>query len=430
MVPREERVLNGWLCAAIWVVTRVVMGMVWDSRARFIDFDVGYYFRQIEYSASMTSTLVEYPTPVVWLLQLMHFCSGGNAAVFMTIFTSSMFALDGALAIMLWFRAGRAAALYWTGFLFMIGPLIWFRLDLIPAAVVALACVWLVRRPLAAGAMIALGAAIKLWPALLILPVFGPHRAGRDRAIGFVLIGGALGGASWLAHGWQRSISPITWQSDRGLQIESVLASWPMYEHAFPTPPLGRIFLSRYNAWEIAGVDDDLWLRLGTIGMVAAAGFAVLLCWLIGFGGAGLPGHSLAGARHAPSRLRHSAMLTAIVAIICAVLVANKTLSPQYVIWLAGPLALLVAQRGREGRHRFHAVGLAVLGMLVALLTQFVFPLNYGGLLRNPRNDAATTVLLLIRNGALVVLGCWSALRALALAWRVGDRQWALAKMS
>ena len=57
--------------------------------------------------------------------------------------------------------------------------------------------------------------------------------------------------------GWTRSISPVTWQSDRGLQIESIVATVPMIRHAFISPDLFHTELSQYNAWEIFGPGVD-----------------------------------------------------------------------------------------------------------------------------------------------------------------------------
>ena len=417
---QPERIVTGWLAAAIWLTSRAVMGMIWDARARHITYDVNYYFHWLQNSASPVSALVEYPTPVVWLLKAMHLVSGDSATVFQLIFVGSMFVLDGLVTLGLWHYTGRAAALYWTAFQFMIGSLIWFRIDLIPGAAVCLAMVWLLRRPFGSGAMIAVGAATKLWPAMLILPLVGAHRHGRARTLGFTIVGGLLGLSSLVFAGWERSISPLTWQTDRGLQIESIVASVPMWAHAFATNPGTRIHLSKSNAWEIEGPGTQFWIELGDGLMVATVILALLLAWLLAFGGAGLPRHAYAEVEKNPTSLRHRAMVMSTVALVCAVLVANKTFSPQYVIWLSGPLAVLIAQRGTTRSDRAHAIGLAALGLVIAFLTQQIFPLNYGGLIKNPTNDGPTTVLLLTRNALMVAMTLWAAGRALVLAWRVG----------
>ncbi len=93
-------------------------------------------------------------------------------------------------------RDNAAGALFWILFTGVQGPIVWFRFDLIPAALVAWACLFVTRIPRVAGGLVGLGAAIKLWPALLIGPMLAPTRGAsaraRGRVIGFVVVGFGL----------------------------------------------------------------------------------------------------------------------------------------------------------------------------------------------------------------------------------------------
>ncbi len=405
------------LWSIVWIFSRGLMFWVWWTRSRFISQDVAYYFSQLTGNPP-ESALAEYPTPVVWLLALIRLVSADKQALFLTLFALTMFSLDAAATVVL-YRCSRWAALYWAVFTFNLGALIWFRIDLIPAVAVMLALIWLSSRPIASGVAIAVGAATKLWPTLLIVPLLGRLPEARQRGTGFVLAGVALGAASLLLAGWRRSVSPLTWQSDRGLQIESIAATWPMIRHTGAAGGGYRVWLSTHNAWEITGPGVAGWLRFSDVLMVSVVLLTLLLGWLIALGGAGLPAHTLAQAND-PLRAdaRNQAMVTAVVAIICAMMVANRTFSPQYMIWLSGPLGMLVSMHQARPDLR-HSLCLGLLGLGVAALTQQVFPLNYGALLSNP-GDPATTALLTIRNLLMVLLAVWSGARAIQLGLRVG----------
>jgi hypothetical protein len=82
-------------------------------------------------------------------------------------------------------------------------------------------------------------------------------------------------------------------------------------------------------------------------------------------------------------------------AIVLGLLVFNKVGSPQFVLWLAAPIVLGVATRGREFRT------FAVLGLVIAALTQLIYPFGYDALLAlNP----AMLLVLTVRNTLLVVV--------------------------
>ncbi|MFZ2624790.1 MAG: hypothetical protein WAX29_06050 [Propionibacterium sp.] len=422
--PRSSP-LDDWIGVVAWLLSRSVMAYVFAVQTRFIRADVVYYFTSIDGSAitsrdDLAHSLVEYPVPVVWIMQLLRTLSGPSEDVYVFLFALCLVALDALCCWLLWTRISRLSSVLWMLFIFLIGPLVWFRIDLIPAVCVLLALKELGRRPRFAGAAIAVGAATKLWPALLIVPMLGWHPAGRRRGIGFLATGLVIGGASLFTEGFARSASPLTWQSARGLQVESIWATPLMIARLGSGGDDWTVRLSQYNAYEIFGPSVDAWTSAATVAMVVLIVLVAVLGWLIVLGGLGLPGHSLrlAGA-DGRRRDRELAITLSTLAIVCGVIVANKTFSPQYMIWLAGPFAMLIATQLRS-KDRRHAMIMLVLGLVAAALTQFVFPLNYAALVQSTDPGAVVTVVLAIRNLIMVVLTVYASTLALRAAWRVG----------
>ena len=64
-----------------------------------------------------------------------------------------------------------------------------------------------------------------------------------------------------------------------------------MIRHAFAPEPDFYTQLSEYNAWEIYDPGVARWQQLADHAIIGALTLDLLLGWLIGLGGAGLPGH-------------------------------------------------------------------------------------------------------------------------------------------
>ena len=152
--------------------------------------------------------------------------------------------------------------------------------------------------------------------------------------------------------------------------------------------------------------------------MLAVLALALLFGWLIALGGVGLPGHSRQNAelKDGDSQHWHAAVL-AVVALMLATLVANKTFSPQYLIWFAGPLAVMVTLRG--GRLQQAAqILIAGLGLIIAGLTRWIYPLHYGEIIGAPTEQA--TRILVLRNVLVIIAVVVSVILAIVAAWQVG----------
>ncbi len=399
---REARAVagSGWTYAALWAVSRALLGYEWSHFASYIVGDVTYYLSQVTNATSWSSSLVEYPTPVAWAMHLLRVLTGNDQGAFVWAFVISMVGLDAAMARLTWRLSSPRwrvpAVLTWIVFVLFMGPIAYFRFDMAPAVLAGAGAFLYRRRPALAGTLIACGAALKLWPALLVLPLLGTGRRGVRTAAGFGITGGVLALASLLVGGWQRLVSPLTWQSDRGLQIESLPATPLMWMRAASPTPQWFVGLSRYNAFEITGPGVETALQL-------ASGLT-----LVGF-----PLAIIIGVRGAWSMKRTTRTVAVVMlAVILIMIDVNKTLSPQYLLWLGGPLAALIGGSEDDSPPSLGwPVMWALVGAALAFLTQVVYPLRYGEIVYGTGTPGAVADLVM-RNVFLVaftVVVVWKA---------------------
>ena len=157
---------------------------------------------------------------------------------------------------------------FWLLFVFLIGALSYLRFDMLPAVLAGGALLAARRtalgdrRPDRAGRghQAVAGAA-------------HPRRScptGRDRkpaGLAFLGVGVGLALISLLIGGWSRLFSPLTWQSDRGLQIESIWATPLMVARAI-RPAGWTVDNSKYQAYEIVGPGVPAWLVVSNVATV------------------------------------------------------------------------------------------------------------------------------------------------------------------
>lgn len=373
----------------LWVAGRMTMLHAFiKPSSNYITGDVQYYLWWMQGGQPDPVVLPEYPLPVVWFLRALHWSAGDS--YFIPAFATTMLLLDALLAVAMWIHGHRAGALWWIVLVPFLGPIMWNRFDMVPAVCMGLAALWYRRHPAACGVMIALGAAVKLWPALLILPMISRHKAAIRRLIAFGATGLALALASLLDGGWGRLVSPLTWQSGRGLQVESVPATVPVYQH-FKNPDGGyKVEMSKYNAFEIFGPGASTWQSLSTILMALTVALAIgvaLLSWR-------------------RNGLDHRSAVLADLVIIGALIIANKTLSPQYFVWWAAPAAMVLDRVSGENTSenppdpntlswaQTWCWTAAMFLLITAFLTQQVYPLNYPGIIGLPPSRISTNLLI------------------------------------
>ena len=407
---------TGVRLSVTWLVSRLIMLEFALPFVNDVTYDVYYYWQRVSPLGRFgsTGTLEEYPIPVVWILELPGQLSH-SSGTYLIAFSAMMIALDIGMLVTLWHAGGRrynAGTDLWLVFTFALGAIIYLRIDLIPAVLVGFAVLAIRRHPGLAGAAIGLGAAVKLWPALL-LPALLPQRPTREGVsarrrmaawtiAGFVLAGIGLAILSLAIGGEQRLLSPLWWQSDRGLQIESVWAS-PLMILRWLQPGTLDVHMSPYNADELFGPGVSAMLTISTAATLL--GLAII---------AALVGRAF---RHPqPDRFRLSLLALAVVMV---VIVSNKTLSPQYMIWMGGPMAVLLLDIRADDARRGPARSLAWAVVALGLATQLVYPVAHVWLTDpTDRLEQLIGVALLVgRNIGLlavtvwVVLWCWRSLR-------------------
>lgn len=413
-----ERCESRHFLLAFWFSLRLLMVCFWLSSGRGASGDVNYYFDHLSVmnQAGAAQTMQEYPTPVLWVLSLPMILGLGNTVGYAVAFACLMLTLDALFTLSLW-RFGGArrgqAIIVWSLFLTLTGPTAYLRFDLVTSVLAgwALIAAWR-KRPVIAGAIISLAAAVKLWPALLWPALCGGSRPRAWRVtIAMAVTGGALALGSIAWAGWDRLLSPLTYQSDRGLQVESVFASVPMLLRALHIGDYA-VTVSRYQAFEIWGTGVSYWLA--AVSIAAIAGYvviaAVYVAWLV-------RGHG---------RMIEGCVLTLLV--ITILIVTNKTFSPQYIIWIGGPLAVTVLVAGQKDANdalwadpaveKRQAARVTWLILAAAFATVLVFPLGYSPLVRDVTGwthvmRLPVSVVLVLRNAMMVwllaELSVWTA---------------------
>jgi uncharacterized membrane protein len=220
-------------------------------------------------------------------------------------------------------------------------------------------------------ASLGFGAAAKLVPALATLPLALTRKgAARGYAIFFTVV--TLSFAPFLLLGGGGLLESIAYQTDRGLQVESLAASILM---AF-----GRVddIAFEYGAFEVRG---------RAVGLAAFLSLPVTLTLLVVTGLVMYTKYRRLGRLGAEAFPRYAA------ALILAFMLGSKVLSPQYLIWLL-PLVPLSAG-GAAG------LIVAMLFLAACFITTQVFPAHYGDLLQLHFPGPG---LLLARNLLLAVL--------------------------
>ncbi|MEL4506185.1 glycosyltransferase family 87 protein [Luteococcus sp. H138] len=398
----------------VWLISRLVLFLEWAAML-FTLGDTRYYYENISRMGvnGPEATMIEYPTPVLWLLKIPDLFSFGHRWGYVAAFFILMFLLDAAFTWTLWHDGGRLrgkAVAFWSAFVPLVGTTAYLRFDILTAVLAGWALLQLrKRRPTRAGALIGIGAAIKLWPALLWPALLGDREhgdVGRNRrltSLGFWGAGGLLALVSLLWAGWDRLVSPLGWQGERGLQIESVWATVPMLQRMMQ-PHRFWVAVSEFNAWEISGPGSQFWFQAASIAFAVGL-LGAVICYVLWL-------------RRGDQRLIEGAALMLLV--IFVMIVTNKTFSPQYIIWVGGPLAAGWAMASENPKDSYRArsdehnlAEISEWTLLVTLLTQVIYPIGYASLVGHRPGIHGATLVLAARNLVL----CWVLFKVAAWIW-------------
>ncbi len=389
-LPRQLSADTGRGVTLSWLASRALTVALMGLWQQSVSGDVTYYARNLHLlfaGGGVRGVLQEYPLPVLSIMLPQYLLGALNEIAFTVLFGLSMLAVDALFTAVVWRSGGRRrtpALRFWLWFVPLLGPMAFFRFDLVTAVLAGCAVLAAGRRPALAGVLTAAGAALKLWPAVM-LPIFLLRRGGRRAVLaGFAGAGLSVLVVSVLVGGGGRLLSPLRWQADRGLQIESVPALPLMIGHAIHPRGTWRVDISQYKAYEIFGAGVGAVTALTT--WLTVAGLALLgWLWLRAYRRPAVGAETLGWMFLATASV---------------VTITNKTLSPQYLLWLAGPLAaLLLAAPGARLPRRA-----ARLLLVVAVLTQVIYPTMYGYLLGVRSLTLSVTAVLALRDGLLVWL--------------------------
>jgi hypothetical protein len=382
-----------------WLASRAIALALLVTPESSVVGDVSYYARSLHelfHGGSIHQVLQEYPLPVMAIMLPQYLLAIMNPLAFAILFGISMLVVDALFTWTLWRVGGRErseAVKFWLWFVPAIGPMAYFRFDLIPAMLAGAAVLAAARRPAWSGALTAIGASLKLWPALM-LPSFLLRRLDRRPVLkGFVFTGLAIAAVSLVIGGPGRLLSPLHWQSGRGLQIESVTALPLMLAWAVHPKGTWDIRISDYKAYEIFGPGVHALITVSTVLTVLGL---VVLGWL------------WYRARTQPS-VSAETVAWLFLATAAMVTITNKTLSPQYILWLGGPLAALLARWPGDPEVR----RAARLLLVICVLTQIVFPLTYNHLTNADHATIPAMLVLTLRNVLLVRLTWIACFRVL-----------------
>lgn len=361
---RAAKALNGavrsilasrrtWIWAAVWLATRALIVAevgFWASSHPRLE-DVGNY----ETWSHVLTTQHAFPSGAAWQYPpgagLLMLAPRLIASGYGEAFVGLMLAVDLVGLVLLARLARRpgndAGVWVWLLGMPLLGVFAVLRFDLVPTVIAIAALLVIHRRPHWFGALVGLGAAIKIWPVVLLFGEWDRRR----------LFTSALAALAALALIF--AISAIAFgdptgflgeQGSRGLQEEAVAtAPWQIGQIVSGEPYARAI---RFGAWEVtasgAGTVASLleWLTLAALAAAAA------WWWL--------RGKAIRGGRTdlATAAVSRDFVFTVVLLLV----VTSRVLSSQYMLWLLGLAAVVLsAGTARLARPAWIVVGAAIL---------------------------------------------------------------------
>ena len=280
-------------------------------------------------------------------------------------------------------RLRQIAAWWWLVLMALLGPVALGRIDAVSVPIAIIALLALRRRPEIAGALLTFGAWLKIWPAAVFAAAFIVLRHRLWLVAGAVVVCAAVLIPALALGGGSNVFSFVTEQTGRGLQVEAVAATVPMWLASMQVPGYDAYYSMEILTFQVDGPGTEFVSAL----LTPVLGLAVLGVVLL----------ALVSKRRGMPFTRLFPALS--LALVLSFIVFNKVGSPQFITWLAPVIVfgLIVDIR------RFALP--AGIALCIAWLTQIIYPGNY-----NFVTDAhsAGVALLAGRNGLLVVLLVWA----------------------
>jgi hypothetical protein len=281
----------------------------------------------------------------------------------------------------------------WVLLVPLLGPIVYLRLDLIPAV----ATIWALERAsvggaFGTGAWLSFGTIAKLYPALLFVPALWTMRRR-----GLLLAGAAATVVPLAALGGSiddvgRTV--LGYHAERGIQVESTWASGLLLAMRRGGESVIRF---DFGAFHVEGGGAE---TLKTIASLVAAAALIAVTWMV-----------VRRSSREDTKMLAASSFTIVLTMVATGLV----FSPQFLVWLFALAAVALAVTDSPVRWP------ALMLLPIALLTQWIFPFHYEQLL----DLEALPVFVLICRNLMVLsataLALWGIYRRPAVPAERGD---------
>ena len=346
----------------------------------------------------------QYPPGAAIVIELPRLVRSVTGLSYYSAFYAMALASDLIIFLLVVYRCWRTAeeagnerveylgAYAYVAAIFMVGPFAFGRYDIMVTMLASLGLVvalssaastWRLR-----GVAIGFGTIVKVWPVALVLGL--PRGPQGRRALVWTVLGGAV--PTLLLLIMPGALSFLSQQNDRGLEIESVLATPFLLARHFGYHGSIR---NRYGSWEITGP-----------GISEIAAFCELLtllgfCWLLWW---------RRRARLTQERWTEGVYYDASLVAVMISIITSRVLSPQYLVWVCGLLALCLSLAPLK-RGGTVLAGPCWLLLATISVTQLEFPTLFAPLVHGSSKAA---LFVTGRNALLVGATIWAA----CLLWR------------
>ncbi|KQM40198.1 glycosyltransferase family 87 protein [Microbacterium sp. Leaf203] len=280
------------------------------------------------------------------------------------------------------------AAWFWIAAILLIGPVGLYRIDGITVPFAILGSMWMLRRPFVASLLLSISVWMKVWPAAILATglivvrrrlalIWGAVAVSLATIIPVV----ALGGAPYV-------FGFVGDQTSRGIQMEAPVGGLYMFLAAFYVPGSEVYYDSGVLTFQVTGPGAE---------PLIAAMTPIMLLTMVAVAVVGV------------MKMRRGATFLSLfpplsLALVTAFIALNKVGSPQYYVWLFAPVVLGLM----IDRRRWYAF--AGMTLVIAALTQWMYPLMYDGLMATHPNPFPVVVLE-ARNLLALVLLVWAIVR-------------------
>ena len=378
--------------AVAWVITRVPMYLIDTGRARnhrgalYVG-DVMTYEKWLRFFVGgrfpAGDPRWQYPPGAAAVLSLPHLLPGHYLVSFLCVELLCDLVITVVLTHMAIRHGSWLGCWCWLAGVPLLGPFVLGRFDVL-ATLLAVLALYLADSPWGLGAFGGLGAAVKVWP-LLILVGVRPGQATRAMTAAIATAGVVVGSYLAFTHG---SLSFLANQDARGVEIESIGAQPFLVLHKLG---MWHGHIERqYGSFQVVGpgvsIAASLMLGSTVLALIALACWRCRMSWR-------------------PEVVGDAALVATLLMV-----TTSRVISPQYMVWLIGMAACALAFPRTSQRP------VALLLMITVGLTQLEYPFLFSNL---RAFGAAGIEVVAVRDVLLLTMACLGVVRL----WRSTRRQ-------